>query len=1166
MSNEAYTPSQHAAVYSRGGSYLVSAAAGSGKTRVLIGRLEDYILSGPDAPDIDRFVVITFTKAAAGELKNKISDALSKAAADEKYLNDSAMQKRIHREMSLIPKAEIGTIHHFCMSLIKEYSHETALPPNFRIISDETAASMKAEALDDVLNERYRRMKNYPGFEELVNSVGTGRDDSLLQETVLSLYNKMQSQPFPGKWAKDCLEMLSQEISDMGSTPWGEKILDSVMKTMEYWKKQLERVKGLCQGDARLAEKCPDNIQETIDGINEYLKALGKNGGPVFWDAVTEAPPIPFSRFPSPRNFEDRELLDSIKKCRDAAKKATSDAQKKIYAGTARLASELRVSYPVMKALVEVTLAFSDKYSQEKINSGYADFSDLEHIAAKLLLNEDNSLTPLAKEVSKKYREIMIDEYQDVSRVQDAIFYAISGGGKNLFMVGDVKQAIYRFRLADPEIFNEKERRFAPPGEPSDEGHTIFLSNNFRSRREIIDCANTVFSTCMSEALGAVRYEGGQKLVFSSSDYPDEADSAFIPGLFIVEQEDKSRYQAEAEFVAGEILKLRRQGYAFSDIAILLRAANSVGGYYRRELISRGIPVCSGQGASFFASREISFMLSLLRIIDNPHRDADLISVLSSPVFSFSADELADIRSAGKSSDYFDALMSAAGGNEKISEFLELLNRFRTVSCDIPADSLIRKIYSATNIEGLASAMPDGPQAQDNLSRLISVAAQFESDGFHGLHRFVSHLERLKETNQDVSVPSAAGAVQIVSIHHSKGLEYPVVFLCDLARKFNMQDSRDTVLVHPSLGLGPRFTDTERMVRYPTVAAVAIDGALKEETLSEEMRLLYVAMTRPKEKLYLVSASKKPDEDIAAIAGKLSFSGDKPDPEILSSMPGFFGWIAAAGIIDNWQSMKLQTVSREALTNEKLRKEKELSAEAKAPVDEALLSEIKRHIEYVYPYEAAVNLPSKITATELKKYTPAEENEEAGAYLAPTPKYFARPNFSKDELALSPTERGIATHLTLQFMDLKKGLSIASVKEEIARLSASGHLNSRQARAVRPELIVALMNSETGKRILNADILHREFKFSLLVKASELFETDADESILLQGVVDCCIEEPDGLVIIDYKTDNVRSRDQIEERAAVYQNQLKAYSLALERIFGKKVKQTVLYFLMAGAL
>jgi ATP-dependent helicase/nuclease subunit A len=821
-----------------------------------------------------------------------------------------------------------------------------------------------------------------------------------------------------------------------------------------------------------------------------------------------------------------------------------------------------------MEALLSVTLDFDKEFSRDKQQRGLVDYSDLEHYTAQLLTYEQGQPTELARQISKRYTEIMVDEYQDVSRVQDAIFRAVSKDGKNLFMVGDVKQSIYRFRLADPEIFTEKYLSYrdyeqAEPGE----SRRILLRENFRSRKEVLDGANAVFSLCMSRRLGDMDYDEAASLKYGAS-YPGQVD---LPELILIDtasddEDSPNRATVEAQFVAKKIRALIDSGYKvasgagernieYGDIAILLRSANAVGPTYRQALIEQGIPVASVQGGGYFKSIEVSTMMSMLAVLDNPHQDIPLIAVLRSPAFGFSADELSEIRSSDRQSDFYTALVAAAETKEKYRDFLTRLDALRDMAMDMPMAELVWQLLNELDMLAICSAMEDGQQRRANLMAFIELSERYESSGYRGLHRFVLWLNKLSEKGQE---PMAGGlessAVQIMSIHKSKGLEFPVVFLCDTAKHFNKQDSMDTVLVHPVLGLGPKLTDTKAHVEYPTLARIAIKQRLNRETLSEEMRLLYVAMTRAKERLFITAAMKNP----AATVEKAASAVAKPmPPEVLSRASSMATWLIYAALADGGEHLAMSYANQESAEQQQVSPE-----ESVAQADKETLEKLEKNLSFVYPYEESVQLPSKITATELKGQM--EPDPEAVSLTKKPSSPFRMPDFTKKDRALTGTEKGVATHLVLQYMDFSKGGSKEEIQGEVDRLCAQGFITKREAEAVDVNAVRRLFASSLGKRMLSCKNIMREFKFSLLCDAQEIYGTAEGEQLLLQGVVDCCLDEGDGLVIIDYKTDRVRTEEEIAQRGKLYRGQLISYARAMERIHGKRVKQCLLYFISAG--
>ena len=1158
MSAFSPTSSQKAAIERRGSAVLVSAGAGSGKTKVLTERLMAWLRDEENPADLDSFLVITFTRAAAGELRGRIMEELAAALAADPG------NRRLRRQSALLRRAQIGTIHSFCAALLREQSHLAGLSPDFRVLDEDRAGAMKAAALERVLERSYERASALPGFLSLADTVGAGRDDRRLAELTLTLHEKMQCHARPEQWARQQVALLSAPASDAGETPWGREILDRALSGARYYSGELDGLIEAMARDEKMAKAWLPSFCETADALRELCRCL-----PLGWEKARGCFPIPFPRLGVLRSPEDAALAQRAKARREACRKAMSAWEQSLWEPSEKLLKEMALSKPAMEALLRLVLDFDGEYSAAKRRAAVVDYADLEHLTARLLTEEDGSPSPLARELSRRYTEIMVDEYQDVSQVQDLIFRAVSREGKNLFLVGDVKQSIYRFRLADPAIFTDKYLRWRDDEVAAQgEARRILLRENFRSRREVLEGANAVFSRCMSRQLGDLDYDGAAALI-PGAPYPGEGA---VPEMLLLrlpegddEEESPDKTALEAALTARQIRALvdrgtpvteggRTRPMNWGDVAILLRSVNNTGGIYRRALEREGIPTAAGQSGGFFSAVEISTLLNLLALIDNPHQDIPLIAVLCSPALGFTPDDLSRIRARDRKKDLYEALLLDAREDRRSRDFQRLLEHFRAQAPDLSAAELCWRLIEELDLLALCSAMADGQTRRNRVLAMVELAEKFEQSGYRGLHRFVLWLRRQVQRGQEPSLGSENGAaVSILSIHKSKGLEFPVVFLCDTARRFNRQDSRETVLVHPELGLGPKVTDLERRVEYPSLARSAIRLRLEREMLSEEMRLLYVAMTRARERLVITAALKEPE----ALLEKTGIgAGDALAPEQLAAAPSMAHWLISAALADGQEHLRLRICGAEAEG-----REGEVTATAPAP-DPEIRRALERNLSFRYPHAQAEELPSKLTATELKGY---REQDEEAAPLQPRPhRPFRLPDFAREEKPLTGAEKGSATHLVLQYMDFARTDSAEAVQEEIRRLEQARFLSPRQARAVDAEAIVKLFASPLGQRMRRSAGLHREFKFSLLCDAGELLGKAAGERVLLQGVVDCYLEEDEGITVIDYKTDRVRNRAAALERAKLYEPQLRAYAMALERMTGKPVERCVLYFLAVG--
>jgi ATP-dependent helicase/nuclease subunit A len=1168
MADIKLTEDQRLAVESRGSSILVSAAAGSGKTKVLVERLMSYITDAENPCDVDSFLIITYTRAAASELRGRIIESINSRVAQE------PTNRRLRRQVALSYRAGIGTIHSFCTTVLRENCHLTGLSPDFAIMEEERGDTMKKAVLDRLLEKCYEQIETDVPFRRLVDTVGAGRDDSRLEEIVLELYEKMQSHAWADEWAQEQIDALSLSgVTDVGQTQWGRELMAEAQGTVRYWQKKLDAIiEQLCtlEGDEEKLQKIfLNSLSQTRDEIYAFGRMLDES-----WDKARALLPISFPRIGSSRTNPNPELSERIKSLRENCKKDMTDIAKRLSDTSERLLADMRAVAPAMQRLLELTVEFEKAYSAEKRRAGLVDFSDLEHIAVSLLYDrEADAPTPLAKDISRRYTEIMVDEYQDVNQVQDLIFRCVSREEKNLFMVGDVKQSIYRFRLADPGIFLDKYRRYAPAQDAAEgEPRRILLRENFRSRGCVLDAANHIFSNIMSESLGELDYDEDAMLRLGATYYDKEIETPAEMCIISAPDEDDpeapDRHSHEAMYVAHRIKQLVDSGAPvtdgntvrpadYGDFVILLRSPGSAGAVYRRALAERGIPVASEQGGGFFTSVEVSVAMSLLAIIDDPHQDVPLIAVLRSPIFGFTANELTAIRACDKDSDFFAALIKHAENNEKSAAFLEKMNGFRAVAPDLTADELLRHVYTETDLPTVCSAMSDGAARRTNLMLLLDYATRFESSGYRGLYRFSQWLRRLAERGEEpVSAAESGRAVRIMSIHKSKGLEFPYVFISDTARNFNKRDTTKTVLIHSELGLGPKRSDMERRIEYPTIARNAITRRMIRETLSEEMRVLYVAATRAKERLFFTSVWKNMGKKME----KLSVMDEAPvPPQMLIGDGSFSEWLCRCAMLPD-SPITLNIVSDFS--------DGETTAAAPSAEDlpedgDSLLPELERRLAFRYDHSAAAALPSKLTATEAKGRHETSDDDDAESLTQEWDPVFRVPDFARKDRELTGAERGVATHLVMQHMDFANARTDGGIRAEIERMELCGQLTPQQARAVNVRAISRFFASDIGQRVLNADSIRREFKFSLLCPAEEFYPDAQGEQLLLQGVVDCCIEENGEVTIIDYKTDYVTD-ETIDERAEFYSGQLRAYARAMERILGKPVRQTVLYFLGVG--
>jgi ATP-dependent helicase/nuclease subunit A len=1148
MSEFKLTDSQQQAVDIRGGSVLVSAAAGSGKTRVLTERLRARVLEGVD---VDRFLVITFTKAAAAELRGRILLELNALAAERP--ND----RRLRRQSALLYRAQIGTIDSFCTTVVRENAHLLGISPSFKVLDGNRADTIRAQALEDVLERAYETIGENPGLKQLVDSVGAGRDDARLAETVLGLHAQLQSQAFPEKWAKSALDDLDMTgITDAAQTPWGAYLLADAAQEAEYWAGQLDWALGV------MAK--PDN-EKLMKSYGEGFQWMGQVMGDavrssrVGWDktsgVIAQKPP----RLGSVRNFSDEALKQHVKAVWDGSKKALEKMQKAINGDSQALLSGIARSRPALEALVGLVFQLDKEYAQRKRRADACDFSDVEHLCVRLLCDEETGEpTALAGALSARFAEVMVDEYQDVNAVQELIFQRVSGEGERLFMVGDVKQSIYRFRLAEPGIFNGKFAAF----QSGSAGRRVLLRENFRSRASVLEACNTVFETIMSPALGEIAYDDQARLVCGAS-YPPAGEVR--PELCILdmaaapEEETPDKRRAEARYVADRIRAMVAAGtpvsdgrggtrpVTYGDIAVLMRTPSTSGAAFRRALAEAGIPVVARQGGNFFGQPEVNFTLSMLAVADNPRQDVPLLAAMRGLPFGFTPDELSAIRGSS-GGQLWDGVCRRAQADEKCRRFVDTVMELRDLAREEPTEMVLRWLYDRTGLLSMCGLFPEGAQRAGNLMQLYEYARAFEQDGNRGLFRFVAWMGELEQRGVEPPSPAPGGAVEIMSVHKSKGLEYPVVFLVDNGHRWNMRGGQ-RVLCHGKLGLGMRLTDGELGVEWPTLPYRAIEKKTRAEELSEQERVLYVAMTRAKERLIMTCVLSDAEKKL----GDMQLEAQRPlDPRVAATASSVAQWLIWSALADEGRTIDMKVVPPESMTAQPAPE-----THPTPSADPALVEELSERLSWRYPYESAVTLPSKLTATGIRALTEQEDGEAVSLeqWSAPRPRQFRAPDFGKKDAALTGAERGVAEHLVMQYIDFDETDSLEAIEGQIGRLRQRGFLDDRQAASVPPEDIWAFFQSDVGRRLRRADKVIREFKFSLLCPARQWFETAPEtEQILLQGVVDCCIQEGQMLTVIDFKTDG-----QIHPEH--YTQQLEAYAMAMERIFQKPVQGAVLWYL-----
>lgn len=1164
MADVKLTPAQRAVVEDRGGALLVSAAAGSGKTKVLVDRLLRQICDPTDPKNIDEFLVITYTKAAAAELRMKIAQALSQRLAEDP--EDRHLQRQLHR----IYLAEISTVHAFCSGLLRTYAHVLDLPADFRVAEEAESRALQAKVLTELLEQSYAVIDADPDFRAMADTFGYGRDDRRLPEAVLMAHRQMRCRADMEGWVEKNLQALELgDYGDVSQTPWGRYLLEDHRTFLAQQEVKLSAA-------VRELELYP-NIKKGLGKVfAQNLSDLRRLLQLRTWDEFYENPITDFGRAGAVKEPEDPDVKERLAAVRDLYKDQLRKRQSLFCAPSAAMLEDLGHTTRGTQALLRFAQRFDRAYTREKRQKKLMDFSDLEHAAIRLLTDKYTGRpTACAREVAKRYAEIMVDEYQDSNELQDAIFEAVSRAGRNRFMVGDVKQSIYRFRLAEPELFLGKYNAYPAHTEAAEgQPRKILLSENFRSRPQILSACNDVFRLIMRRSVGGLDY-GDAEALRAGRPHPPLEDT--LVELHCLTSSAGDKAELEPDYVARRIREMLDAGTPVtdgdgtrpvrpSDIVILMRGLSATAGPYRAALSRYGIPSVSDRGGDLLETSEIQILLSILRIIDNPRQDVPLVAAMASPVFGFTPDELAGFRAERRTGDLYDAVAAAAGPGSRAAAFLKTLDDLRSEREWMNLHELVDSVFRRTSMTAVFASMADGAARERNLMAFRAFVVNFEAGGSKALPRLLDYVDELQASGSQLPLPrtSAENAVTIMTIHSSKGLEFPVVFLCDLSRKFNLSDMQDAILVDGELSVGCNRIDQTRYVRYPTVAKQAIIRKKTAEAVSEELRILYVAMTRPKDRLIMTYYSKNLVTELKKLTSQLTM----PLSDDLCASAGSPGkWILMAALCRTEAGELFAQAGHNAVSRVSQVPWKivfrdltgvGVGAAAGAAVGERIVQTAPpaRLVQLDYAHREACHVPAKLTATQLKGRTEDREAAEGAVEtIRPVPALFRRPSFRPG--GLTAAEKGTATHLFLQFADHAACVDAAGIGAELSRLSREEFLTREQAEAVDREQVLAFFRADLGKWLLSRREVHREFKFSLLVDAGKWYPEAAGEQTMLQGVVDCFVVEEDGITVLDFKTDRVPDPEK-------YRGQLSAYGDALTRIYGLPVKEKLLYFFSCG--
>ncbi len=1127
------TEMQEKAVYARDCDLLVSAAAGSGKTAVLSERIIQLLMDRENPASINEFLIVTFTNAAASEMKERIGKKIMEAASDT--MIDKEVRNHLKKQLSLISSASITTIHSFCLDIIKNNFHLLDIDPAFRVADPSEAEILKMQTAELMLEESYSGKKAHV-FSRLCKWLGMGKDEELLNE-LLRIHRFVCGFPNPAKWLSEAAENYNPEnFSVLTENMWVKELMTAGKEQVLY---QLERA----QETFKLAKEFDigpyaDTLYEDINAIEDYLTGFGDDENP-------KLPEYPqFGKMKSKPRDADEGVCDYIKEERSTIKKAVCEVADSLDIDEYTIKEQLEKAYPLVKCLEESVMLFHTLFKEKKKKLGVLDFSDFEHMALEILADGENGV---ANELRERYREIMIDEYQDCNPTQEMIFSYINrktdGKSTNMFMVGDMKQSIYRFRLADPEIFAGKNKNYKAEGSQV----KIVLNNNFRSSATILDGINSVFSKIMSEKTGDVEYGDEEKLYFRS-DHP-EKEKEHKCELVVLEKatNDMEEDASEPDYIAERILELVSEGYNFRDIAILLRSTKGKSSAIEEALKARNIPYYTDSGSGYFESMEIGLISTLLKVIDNPMQDIELVSLLRSPIFKFDENMLLEIRSAHKG-PFYGALRRYAGNGDETaqacSRFLNKLAFWRDMALSMPVDEFVEFLTLDSGIDVFAAALPGGEQRSANLRLFLLQARLLQKSGFKGLFSFVSFLDRLSAGGEGAEakmLSENSNVVRIITIHKSKGLEFPVVFLSGLGTAFNKRDLSGNILLHKKLQLGIKLPDDKRQIKYPFVSHKAVATRLARENISEEMRVLYVALTRAKERLICTASVKNAAEKIEKYVEK-----DKISPYEAASAKNFFDWISM-GLDENWE-VKILKPEDIALSPAKLSEEEK---EAEKPVES--FAEVAKIFEYKYPYEKSTLLPTKLSVSEIKKRHNYDDAMQMKVYM---PQLIEKRSFLENR-EFTAAEKGIINHLVLSAVDIQE----PDVDKTIAELLGKGLMTKEEEEVVERNAISAFFSGEYGERLKKADKVFREMSFGIEVNVSDIFPQQYnDDTIMVQGIIDLLFVEGENAVVLDYKTDVFLDA----ERREMYKKQLEIYSAAVEKITGCKVVEKCLYMVRTG--
>ncbi len=1168
-----WTNEQRKVIEARDCDLLVSAAAGSGKTAVLIERIVQRILD-PVAPiNVDEILVVTFTRAAAAEMSTRIAERLTEMLAVEtKKDPESDLVKRLSDQYQALARAQISTIDSFAKRVVMEHYEEADIDPGVRIADENELKLLKADVMEELLEEKYN--EGDKDFLDFAEYFARGKEDGNIETVIESLVRYSESFADPEGWL---YERRDEYLGDMEKLP-SIKILHEISSSV------LKSISENAEYAMYIAESPMGPVQYMpvlIDEADTFRKMSELKDIDSMQKAVAE---YKFARLPGGKAKEVDEVCEdkkeTVKSLRNDYKKSFQELlQKKFLAVPIKEAvKDFNLTKASVNVACNLAIEFSELYKEAKKKKNLVDFSDLEHLALRILRDKDGNITEAAKEYREEFKEVMTDEYQDSNLMQELILTAVAGsdeGRHDFFMVGDVKQSIYSFRQARPELFIGKYGKYKYSGEE----RKIDLHNNFRSRKEVLDPVNDVFDDIMHADFGNIEYDEAARLVPGGNFEDDKRDhkTEFILSDRSIEPDDEELASELARIPAaeyeGHMLALRirelhdKEGYKYKDITILFRTMKGWAEPVKEVLMSQGIPAVSETTAGYFSAWEVEVALSLLSVIDNPRQDIPLAAVMLSPVGKFSPDELASLRIMDKSDkDLWELVLESS--DEKVVKFRDLLVEMRRLSTFLPVHELIIRVLDETNFTDYVAAMPGGAVRERNLAMLVARAEGVEASGIRGLVHFNRYIKKIKDQGIDFGEADALDtldAVRIMSIHKSKGLQFPVVFVSGLGKTINKTAARESVIIHPRYGIGVDCFNLESRERWKSLPKIVIAEKADEDTVAEEERLLYVAMTRAIDKLILTGQGKKITEKLPAIAEShanylsLAQTGKVMDlvlPTVLRKSNHF-------NLIKLTPEALIKSETKQELTRKKTIDKENSGENEEAGENASLLRKLTAEMEYNYPYERAVNEKVKYTVSEIKRLGLTEEeagevqffkdaDEEKEAYV---------PEFARNEEAFNGADRGTLYHSVMRHIDLSGDISKAGIETYLDGLKSNGKISKGEREALVASDFANFLQTDLAKRMIAADkegFLFREAPFVMND------DTRRAEPVLVQGIIDAWFEDKEGIILLDYKTDRVSRKNGERILTDRYKLQLDLYAEALKKATGKDIAHKYIYSFTLG--